>query len=88
MNQLATILLLCISVSCAQKKETPLDYQLVWNDEFDQNTIQVDESKWFMETVAPNNGSWYNNELQHYTDRTENASVSEGTFLLVNYFSG
>lgn len=71
--------LLCAFLSCSPKKEIKQKYSLVWNDEFDQDSNKVDASKWFMETVAPNNGSWYNNELQHYTDRLANASVSDGT---------
>ena len=59
------------------------DYQLIWSDEFNQASKRIDTEKWFLETRAPNNGSWYNNEEQHYTDRLENAYVSDGTLKIV-----
>lgn len=60
----------------------PEGYELVWSDEFDQDG-KPDSSKWFLETVAPENGSWYNGELQHYTDRIDNARVDSGTLKIV-----
>jgi beta-glucanase (GH16 family) len=68
--------------SCAQKATEDNPYQLVWADEF-ENEGSVDSDKWFFETEAPENGSWYNNELQHYTDRLDNAYVSDGTLKIV-----
>jgi beta-glucanase (GH16 family) len=79
MNKLLSLLFICILISCSQKKESTSEYKMVWSDEFDQTNSRVDDTKWFMETVAPNNGAWYNDELQHYTDRLDNASVSDGT---------
>ena len=79
MKKYFSLLLVCILISCSQKKESTTEYKMVWNDEFDQTNSRVDDTKWFMETVAPNNGVWYNDELQHYTDRLDNASVSDGT---------
>ena len=58
-------------------------YSLMWSDEFNQRGLKVDSNKWFLETVAPNNGSWYNNELQHYTDREDNTIISEGTLKII-----
>lgn len=55
---------------------------LVFSDEFDQDG-EVDSSKWLFETVPPNNGSWWNGEKQHYTDRLDNAYVSNGTLKIV-----
>ncbi|KRO66863.1 MAG: hypothetical protein ABR84_01920 [Cryomorphaceae bacterium BACL21 MAG-121220-bin10] len=54
------------------------NYELVWSDEFDYNGA-VDPEKWHHQTQLPNGQSWYNGEIQHYTDRIENAFVSEGT---------
>lgn len=51
--------------------------QLVWADEFDVNGA-VDDSKWFHQTQLPNGTGWYNNELQHYTNRIENSFVEDG----------
>jgi hypothetical protein len=55
---------------------------LIWADEFDiSGPIAAD--KWLAETVPPNNGSWFNAEQQHYTNRTDNAFVSNGTLKIV-----
>jgi len=78
-NVVASALLL---VSCATKTTDENTYQLVWADEFETEG-PVDTSKWFFETEAPENGSWHNNELQHYTDRTDNAYISDGTLKIV-----
>ena len=43
----------------------------------------VDSNKWFHQTRLPNGDGWYNNEAQHYTNRTENAYVSDGTLKIV-----
>lgn len=43
----------------------------------------IDSSKWFHQTQLPNGSSWFNGEQQHYTDRTENAYVSNGTLKIV-----
>jgi beta-glucanase (GH16 family) len=51
---------------------------LVFSDEFDYDG-GLDEDKWFYQIIPPNNGSWFNNELQHYTDKGDNSFVSDGT---------
>ena len=33
---------------------------------------------WNIETVAPDNGSWWNGELQYYTDKHDNIKVEDG----------
>jgi beta-glucanase (GH16 family) len=43
----------------------------------------VDSSKWYHQTIMPNGWSWYNNEQQHYTNRTANSYVSDGTLKIV-----
>lgn len=45
--------------------------------------IDVDAAKWFHQTVLPNGSAWFNGEQQHYTDRTENSYVSDGTLKIV-----
>ena len=54
------------------------DLTLIWSDEFDYEG-SPDIDKWHHQTIAPNNGSWWNGELQHYTDRIENSYVNNGT---------
>lgn len=52
------------------------EYELVWSDEFDGDSI--DTETWnFWEGTA------YNNELQYYTSREKNAYVNEGKLYLV-----
>lgn len=63
-------------------------YVLVWGDEFENDGSvyiagqinDVDPAKWFHQTYPANGGNgWFNNEQQHYTDRTVNSYVSDGT---------
>ena len=51
----------------------PPGYKLIWSDEFNGNSI--DRSKWGFEYGGE---GWGNNELQHYTDRGDNAYVYDG----------
>ena len=55
---------------------------LVWSDEFDGSGA-IDGTKWFHQTQLPNGGNWYNGELQHYTNRTQNSFVSNGLLNVV-----
>jgi beta-glucanase (GH16 family) len=55
---------------------------LVWSDEFEIDGA-VNEDNWFHQTLLPNGTSWFNGEVQHYTDRIENSFVEDG-FLNVN----
>ena len=55
---------------------------LVWSDEFETEG-GVDSNKWFPQTILPNGNSWYNNELQHYTNLPGNAYVANGTLRIV-----
>ena len=58
------------------------DYQLVWSDEFNI-AGPLDEAKWHHQTQLPNGDSWYNGEIQHYTNRIDNSFVSDGTLKIV-----
>lgn len=60
----------------------PIFNQLVWADEFSVDG-PVDTSKWFHQTQLPNGNSWYNGEVQHYTDRTDNSYVDDGHLYIV-----
>ena len=59
-----------------------IEYTLIWNDEFDGSGA-IDPSKWFHQTQLPNGNSWFNNELQHYTNRLDNSYVSDVTLKIV-----
>ena len=56
--------------------------RLVWSDEFDGEG-SIDGSKWFHQTKLPLGNSWYNGEIQHYTDEDSNAYVQDGMLHLV-----
>ncbi|SCY28406.1 Por secretion system C-terminal sorting domain-containing protein [Flavobacterium caeni] len=55
---------------------------LVWSDEFDADGA-VNGSRWFHQTQLPNGNSWFNGEVQHYTNSTENAFVDDGILNIV-----
>ena len=56
--------------------------QLVWSDEFNGSGM-IDTSKWFHQTQLPNGVSWYNGEVQHYTDRNDNSYQDNGSLHIV-----
>lgn len=56
--------------------------KLVWSDEFDYYG-PVSDANWFHQTILPVSGGWYNGELQHYTNRTDNSYVSSSTLKIV-----
>lgn len=60
---------------------TPVYDYLVWSDEFDVDGA-ISSANWFHQTQLPLPGSWFNSEIQHYTDRTDNALVDNGMLLL------
>ncbi len=54
---------------------------LIWGDEF--NTPgQPDPAKWGYD-IGTGSGGWGNNELQYYTNRVENVTVSGGTLKII-----
>ncbi len=55
---------------------------LVWSDEFDTDGA-IDDTKWHQETQLPTPTSWHNGEIQHYTDRTDNANVKNGVLNII-----
>lgn len=71
MKFLALVLLLFFSSSVFAQRQFK---QLVWADEFDQDGNASVLTKW-SKAVTGNN---YNNELQYYTDRSENIWVAQG----------
>ena len=66
----------------SQNSEDPVYDELVWSDEFDEDGA-LDNSKWFHQTELPNGDSWFNGEIQHYTDRLDNTYVEDGIMNLV-----
>ena len=58
------------------------DWNLVWSDEFESNGT-VNSEKWHHQTLLPNGYSWYNSELQHYTNRIQNSYTENGLLKIV-----
>jgi len=78
-----------VEVSSIQNNNN-LVYQQVWADEFNDGSVYntneinpIDDTKWFHQTKLPNGWSWYNGEVQHYTDEITNAYVSDGTLKIL-----
>ncbi len=77
-------------VSIGSVSDPDIDgWNMIWNDEFSGNSI--DSSKWSHETgyyinEDPGTWGWGNNELEYYTDSSENSFVDEGklTLRLIN----
>ena len=57
-------------------------YSLIWSDEFNYDG-EIDTNKWFHQTQIPNGISWFNNEIQHYTNRIKNSYVSDGSLKII-----
>lgn len=60
----------------------PVYDNLVWSDEFDTDGV-VNNIKWHHQTQLPAGGSWFNGEIQHYTNRAVNSFVSSGTLKIL-----
>ena len=58
----------------------PANYKLVWSDEFsDPDGSSPDSSKW---TYDIGGSGWGNNELEYYTNRTQNAQIKGGNLVI------
>jgi beta-glucanase (GH16 family) len=69
----------CSSVSTDPQETSNEKWLMVWSDEFAGE--QIDQSKWDYDIGTGSNG-WGNNELQYYTDRTDNVYLSEGKLVI------
>ena len=74
------LLLLFVNISFAQVDVVYND--LVWSDEFDVNGA-VNATNWFHQTQLPAGGSWFNGEVQHYTNQLTNSFVNGGFLNIV-----
>lgn len=50
---------------------------LVWSDEFNVSG-PINATNWFHQTQLPAGGSWFNGEVQHYTNALANSFVENG----------
>ena len=69
--------LMLILFYCVQAKAQYTN--LVWSDEFNDPTIN--KTNWVFETG--NNNGWGNSELEYYTNRPANASISNGNLQII-----
>tara|TARA_B100000780_G_scaffold82551_1_gene56380 strand:+ start:4186 stop:4983 length:798 start_codon:yes stop_codon:yes gene_type:complete len=89
MKKLNLILIILI-YSCSSKEDAISQEKidpssgpsLIWSDEFNVDGAPSPQN-WFLETIPPNNGSWWNNEDQYYTDRRENSIVENGVLKII-----
>lgn len=62
--------------SCTESNELPdRGYTLVWSDEFDGTTGDQPNPEFWTYDIGTGSNGWGNNELQYYTDRTENIHI-------------
>jgi len=68
------------NLAVAALAAAPTGWHLVWSDEFNQpNGSAPDATKWGYDLGG---GGWGNNELQYYTDRTNNARIEDGKLVI------
>jgi beta-glucanase (GH16 family) len=67
----------CVLFIGAPARAATVYTNLLWSDEFNGPTI--DRSNW---TFDIGGGGWGNNELEFYTDRTENARIENGLLVI------
>lgn len=77
---LSALFLCSPHLAAAQTTNDPPGWTRVWSDEFDgPNGSAVNSQRWTMETGG---GGWGNNELQTYTNRTQNAYLEDGMLVI------
>lgn len=82
-NLRSTILFLLVLSTQLTLAQVDVVYNhLVWSDEFNTNGA-VNPDKWLHQTQLPGSGTWYNGEIQHYTNRIENSYVDDGLLNIV-----
>jgi beta-glucanase (GH16 family) len=62
------------------KAVAPHHVALLWADEFHPTSSW--KTKWWPQTVGPNNGGWYNDEQQRYVASPENVFLSGGALTI------
>ncbi len=80
LSQLIITFLLFVQIAFSQVDVIYTD--LVWSDEFDTNG-SVNVNNWHHQTQLPAGGSWFNGEVQHYTNQLTNSYVDNGFLKIV-----
>ena len=83
---LVVVAVALLSLSCGGgatlQPPTTKGFTLVWSDEFNgPDSTTPDSSKWTFDTGVGGNG-WGNNELESYTNRTQNAQLKSGSLVI------
>lgn len=81
-NKLQLVLLLLIYSTVSFSQVDVIYTDLVWSDEFDTNGA-INATNWFHQTQLPSGGSWFNGEVQHYTNQLTNSFVDGGFLNIV-----
>lgn len=76
------LLFLLIITQYANAQVDVVYNDLVWSDEFNNNGA-VNANNWFHQTQLPAGGSWFNGEVQHYTNLITNSYVNAGFLNIV-----
>lgn len=76
MKLLLTILAIFTTTICSLKGQ---NYQLVWSDEFDSETLNTDNWNY---DIGNGSSGWGNNELEYYTSRPENIKLENGKLII------
>lgn len=80
---LFALFLFIFMTSQSSKAQVDVVYtDLVWSDEFETNGA-INSTKWHHQTQLPNGGSWFNGEVQHYTNLISNSFVNNGFLNIV-----
>jgi len=74
------MVLLLIAVLCGCNSEEELQWQLVWEDEFDGPAGKLPDSTRWRFDIGTN---WGNDQLEYDTDRSENVSLTGGGHLAI-----
>ena len=76
----AILLLSCGSATSVLPPPPATGYKLVWSDDFSgADGTSPDSSKW---TYDIGGNGWGNNELEYYTNRTQNAQIKSGNLVI------
>jgi len=81
-NLVQIITVLCLGINFSFSQVDVVYSDLVWSDEFNGNGA-INPVKWHHQTQLPAGGSWYNGELQHYTNELANSFVNNGALNIV-----
>jgi len=77
LNALRLLLIVILMYQNVQSQVDVVYNDLVWSDEFETNGA-INTTKWHHQIQLPAGGSWFNGEVQHYTNELANSSVNNG----------